>query len=116
MIYQMKLHDKPFQLIKNRKKIIEMRLNDEKRSKLKIGDNIEFENRDSMEHITTLIEDIQVYSDFNTLYKNYSKEELGYLPDEVARPEDMNKYYTKEEQDKYGGMAIQIKLDNYNLN
>ena len=40
----MKLQDRPFKSIKNGTKTIEMRLNDEKRSKIKINDLIEFTN------------------------------------------------------------------------
>lgn len=44
MIYKMNLYDESFQAIKNKTKTIEMRLNDEKRSIINIGDNIIFIN------------------------------------------------------------------------
>lgn len=44
MIHYMKLQNNPFIKIKNKTKTIEMRLNDEKRKKINIGDNIEFTN------------------------------------------------------------------------
>lgn len=44
-MHQMRLHPEPFEKIKNGTKIIEMRLNDEKRQKVQIGDKIEFENQ-----------------------------------------------------------------------
>lgn len=44
MIHKMKLHNKPFNLIKEGSKIIELRLYDEKRAKVKIDDIIEFTN------------------------------------------------------------------------
>ena len=40
----MKLQDDPFKKIKNKTKTIEMRLNDEKRKKIKQDDLIEFTN------------------------------------------------------------------------
>ena len=44
MKHNMKLQNKSFKMIKNENKEIEMRLNDEKRKKLSIGDTIEFTN------------------------------------------------------------------------
>lgn len=43
-IHRMKLNNKPFTMIKNGRKNIELRLYDEKRRKLNIGDEIIFEN------------------------------------------------------------------------
>ena len=57
-----------------------------------------------------MIEDIKTYLNFKELKKNYSKEELGYLKDEIASPDDIEKYYSKEEQEKYGVLAIRIKV------
>ena len=45
----MKLQDDPFTKIKNKTKTIEMRLNDEKRKKIKQNDLIEFTNIKSKE-------------------------------------------------------------------
>ena len=35
---------------------------------------------------------------------------MGYSEDEDADPKDMEQYYSKEEQDKYGVVGIEIKL------
>ena len=43
MIHNMRLHNEPFELIKNGTKTIELRLNDEKRSVIKENDIILFE-------------------------------------------------------------------------
>lgn len=42
MLHEMRLLEEPFELIKAGKKIIEIRLNDEKRQKVSIGDEIVF--------------------------------------------------------------------------
>ena len=110
MEYKMKLQNRPFEMIKSGIKTIEMRLNDEKRQLLRIGDFIEFTNIDNLEILKVIIEDIQVYNSFIELYNNYSKESLGYLPDEDANSSDMELYYSKEEQDKYGVMAIKVRV------
>ena len=46
MKHYLNLWPNPFKMIKLGIKTIEMRLNDEKRSLIKIGDFIEFENKD----------------------------------------------------------------------
>lgn len=106
----MQLHNKPFSRIKNGEKSIEMRLYDEKRKNINIGDIIEFTNRDTNEKINTIVEGIYIFENFNELFKNFSKEELGYLENEKVDPLDMSKYYSKEEQEKYGVVGIKIKL------
>ena len=42
--------------------------------------------------------------------KKFDKVLLGYNKDEIASPNDMSKYYSKEEQEKYGVVGIEIKL------
>ena len=44
MTHELRLHDEPFNLIKNGTKTIELRLYDEKRREIHEGDNIEFTN------------------------------------------------------------------------
>lgn len=109
MIYEMNLQDKPFKTIKRNHKVIEMRLNDERRKKLKVNDLIIFTNNLTNEKLEVIILDIKKYHDFYELYSNYKKEELGYLKNEIADPKDMYKYYSKEQILKYGVIAIKIK-------
>ena len=45
MKHNMRLNHDPFVLIEKGSKTIELRLNDEKRSKIKVGDTIVFEDR-----------------------------------------------------------------------
>ena len=54
-IHQMKLNNKPFNMIKNGRKNIELRLYDEKRRKLNIGDEIIFRNLKDGETISVTI-------------------------------------------------------------
>lgn len=110
MKYDMKLQDKPFNSIKDGIKTIEMRLNDEKRSKIKVGDYIDFTNMVSGEVIHTIVENLYYYNSFSELYENHDKISLGYEEDEVASYQDMEKYYSKEEQAKYGVVGIEIRI------
>ena len=109
MKYEMKLDNKPYTRIKDGSKTIELRLNDEKRRLLKIKDLIEFTNRETLEKMLVEIINLHHYSNFDELYSHFNKLSMGYNEDEIANPKDMEKYYTKEEQKKYGVLGIEIK-------
>ena len=109
MIYEMKLNDEPFNSIKNGTKTIEMRLYDEKRKLLKLGDYISFTNIKTNEVMKVEIVGLYRYESFKELYNNFSSERLGYSKGEKANFKDMEKYYSKEEQEKYGVLAIEVK-------
>lgn len=108
MKHKMHLSDSKFNQIKNGTKSVEMRVNDSKRQLINIGDEIEFINRETNEVVYTKIINIKTFISFKELYKNYDKKVLGYKEDEIADPLDMERYYSKEEQDEYGVVAIEL--------
>ena len=110
MIHKMNLNDEPFNSIKSGNKIIEMRLYDEKRKLVNIGDIIELTNIKTLEKIYVKVIQLHIFNNFEELYKNFDKVLLGYNKNDKASPDDMNKYYTKEEKEKYGVIGIEIKL------
>lgn len=111
-MHYMKLHNDPFNLIKSGTKTVELRLNDLKRQKIKVGDLIEFTNRVTDEKMVVRVVDLIKFNSFSDLYKNFSKVSMGYREDEDANPSDMELYYSLEEQAKYGVLAIKIeKID-----
>ena len=110
MKHEMKLKEEPFNKIKEQTKTIELRLLDEKRKLLKIKDEIEFRNIVTNEKLLTVIEDLYKYDSFEELYKHFDKVSLGYNEDEEASYKDMEKYYSKEEQNMYGVVGIKIKV------
>ncbi len=109
-VHEMKLNDKPFERIKMGEKNIEMRLYDEKRQLVKPGHLIEFCNQVSGEKILTKVIGIHIFAEFETLYQHFDKISLGYLSNETANSRDMEKYYTPDEQQKYGVVGIEIAL------
>ena len=109
-MHEMRLNNNPFNLIKSGSKTIEMRLNDEKRKLVKIGDTIKFVNRNTGEYIITTVVNLHHYENFDELYKHFNKVSLGYKDNEVASPKDMEKYYSIEEQKKYGVLGIELSL------
>ena len=110
MKHKMRLHNGPFMKIKNGSKTIEMRLNDEKRQLIKIGDIIEFENRITYEIINVVVINLYRFNSFDELYEYLDKISIGYGINDEANPNDMKQYYSIEEQNKYGVLGIEIKL------
>ena len=78
MIHKMKLKRAPFDKIKNGSKTIELRLNDEKRQKVNIGDFIEFCCIDEPnKRIQTRVTNLHHFNSFAELYATLPKEKLG---------------------------------------
>lgn len=110
MIHYMKLYNEPFQMIKKGEKTIELRLNDEKRRKLKKGDTIVFKNTVNGEEIAVTVLNIHIFKSFEELYKNLPLCKCGYRDGEVPSPSHMDKYYSREKQEQYGVLGIEIKI------
>ena len=106
----MRLHKEPFELIKNGSKTIELRLYDEKRQMINIGDTITFENRSGGDKIQVKVIALYIYPSFEELYKHFDKISIGYKEDEEADPKDMELYYSSEDQSKYGVVGIEMEL------
>lgn len=108
--YYMNLNPLPFNLIKQGKKKIEMRLNKDNRDKINKGDYIIFKNNQSQEIVKVIVTSVSKFSDFEELYKHFDKSLLGYSEDEIANPNDMLLYYSKEMIKEHGVLAIGIKI------
>ena len=67
MIYMIiHLDEDIFEVVRDKKKTVEVRVNDEKRRKLKIGDTITFLKRpDDIEKIDANIENLKYYKDYH---------------------------------------------------
>ena len=109
MKHEMRLNSEPYNCIKSGTKTIELRLNDDKRKKIKKDDIVEFTNRDTNEKMLVIVEDLFRYPSFEELYKHFDKVAMGYDEDDIADPKDMEEYYSPEEQSKYGVLGIKIK-------
>ena len=108
--HELRLNEEPFNKIKNGSKTIEMRLYDEKRKLIKENDIIEFTNRSTNEKIKVKVIKLHLFNSFNDLYDSFDNVSLGYDINDKKDPKDMEKYYSKEEQEKYGVVGIEIKL------
>ena len=113
MTYIMQLHEEPFRMVREGSKTIELRLNDEKRRRIRVGDCITFLNRaNSAETLTARVVALHPFADFEELYQALPLEKCGYDKDTIlaASARDMDVYYTVEEQKKYGAVGIEIEV------
>jgi len=104
------IDDKWFNKIKNKEKRVEMRLNDEKRSKIKINDILSIKNNNTFKIIKAKVVNIKKFKDFFELIRNYNNSDLGFNLDEKIDPSFMYEYYNKEDISRYGVLAIEIEL------
>ena len=105
MIFRMKLQNEPFKQIKKEIKKIEIRLNDEKRKIFEINDYIEFTNITTLEIMFVKITNLYHFESFEKLFNNFDNSILG-----CGSYEEMYKYYSREEENKYGVLGIEIKV------
>jgi ASC-1-like (ASCH) protein len=112
MKHNMKLKPAPFEMIKNGQKTIELRLYDEKRQLIKIGDEIIFTNTATEETIHTQVLNLHRFDSFAELYKSLPLLKCGYTSENIERatPADMEQYYPAEEQKEFGVLGIEIKV------
>ncbi len=90
-----------------------MRLFDNKRRCIEVGDTINFINTaDNTEIIIARVLALHKFDSFDTLYRSLPLLKCGYTEEDIgtASPSGMNKYYTIEEQNQYGVVGIEICL------
>lgn len=113
MLHKMKLQPQPFNMIRSGQKTFELRLYDEKRQNLQIGDEIEFSCLEGNETpFVVRVTGLHLFDNFAALYSSLPLLKCGYTKETIenASPEDMNQYYSIEEQAQYGVVGIQMKL------
>ena len=91
-------------------KDVEIRVNDEKRQKLKVGDKLIFLKRpDEIEKIEAIVTKLVYFKSFTEVLDYYKMEKI-YLK-ETTRDEYLNlmrKFYSDEDVEKYGVVAIEF--------
>ena len=108
----MKLQPEYFNFILNGTKRIEIRLNDEKRQNIKLGDKIKFlKEPDLNESFEAQVIGFLRYYSFEEMFKDY---DISILSDKSMTKEELisvlEQFYTKEKQEKYGVLGIRIEL------
>lgn len=109
--HEMRLRPKPFQAIASGNKKYELRLHDEKRRAIRVGDEILFTCTEDDRSVLTRVTGLYPFADFAALYRTLPLTECGYTPANVHRadPKDMEAYYPPEEQAQHGVLAIGIE-------
>ena len=112
MLHEMKLQPEYFNFILNGTKRIEIRLNDEKRQNIKLGDKIKFlKEPDLSESFEAQVIGLLRYNYFEEMFKDY---DISILSDKSMTKEELisvlEQFYTKEKQEKYGVLGIRIEL------
>ena len=112
MIHKMKLQSKYFDFMLRGTKRIEIRLNDEKRQLIKIGDIIEFERFSELnDSFKTRVVELIKYNNFDELVKDF---DISILADKSMTKyeliNELTQFYPEEKQQKYGVLAIRIEL------
>ncbi len=110
-LHRMKLHPEPFRMMELGQKTIELRLWDEKRRKLHVGDVIRFEDAtDETEVLYVQVAELRVFPGFEELYRELPLLQCGYTEENVtsASPSDMDAYYSPERQARWGVVGIRV--------
>ena len=109
MIHRMKLWHDSFTKILEGTKTVEMRLFDEKRSAVSVGDTIVFEDASDGAQLECAVLALHRYASFAELYAHHDKVSIGYGENETADPNDMLAYYSEDDIRKYGVVGIEIR-------
>jgi len=108
-MFELRLDEDIFEIVKRGTKRVEIRLYDEKRKKLKIGDIIIFSKEPlNEEKIKCKIKNLKTFKCFDELIDNYN---IGDLAGDTSKEEiinDLNKYYPLEKQLENGVIAIEV--------
>ena len=114
MEHMMKLQPDYYNFILNGTKRIELRLYDEKRQLINLGDKIKFvKEPDFGESFDAKVIGLLRYDSFIELFKDF---DISVLADKSMSKEELlavlEQFYTKEKQEQYGILGIRIEIIN----
>ena len=107
------LNPGPFARIQAGEKRIELRLNDEKRRAIRVGDLLRFQNTEApAAELRAVVTALHPYPSFRELYRALPLTACGYREAELAEasPADMERYYSPEEERRLGVLGIGFRL------
>ncbi len=109
--HMMHLSEEPFNWIREGKKIVEIRLFDEKRRGIELGDIIIFKKLNDNKEIKVKVKGLLRFSNFRDLFSFIPKKNLAHesltLDEQIKRIRD---YYSKEKEEQYGVLAIWFEV------
>lgn len=108
--HKMNLQAKYYDFIKNGTKRIELRLYDEKRRKIKPGDEIEFAKSEA-DKFMTKVTALYLYRNFAELVADFS---IELLADKSMTKEELllalDEFYGQDEQEEFGVVGVKLEL------
>ena len=112
MEHEMKLQPEYYNFILNGTKRIEIRLFDEKRQQINIGDIIKFLKEPELsESFNAKVVGLLRYNTFEEMFRDF---DISILSDKSMTKEELisvlEQFYTKEKQEQYGVLGIRIEL------
>lgn len=111
MEHELKLQPRYYEYILNGSKDIEIRLYDEKRQKINIGDTIIFKKEPELnESFKVKVVGLLRYENFDSLFNDFIIDRLADRSMSKSELlEELEKFYTKEKQKEYGVLGIRIE-------
>ena len=108
-MHTMNVKTKYYNLLKSGKKIIELRLFDEKRQKIKVGDEIIFsDSSNSNDNFKATVLKLHHAENFDELCQIIKPEQAGFSSKEELISV-LEEFYTPSAQKKFGVVEIEIK-------
>lgn len=108
--HTLQLNAEPYNAIISGKKTIESRLYDEKRRLIKIGDHITFINKDDpRKFIEVKVTQLHKHRSFEEMFNAHDVQKFG-RENAVLLVNQINQFYTREQQDIYGVLGIEFRL------
>ena len=110
MVHDFKLNEKPFSEIEKGTKKIELRLYDEKRSKIQLNDYIIFHKiTDESQTIKVKVKGLLRYNTFEELFNDIDYNLSGSANSLSEKLKSIHKIYSEEKEKQYGILAISIE-------
>ena len=112
-VHELKLQPKYYDYILHGTKRIELRLFDEKRQLINVGDKIKFLKESNLEEFFVVrVVGLLRYNSFIELFKDF---DISMLADKSMSKDELlnvlSEFYTKEKQEQYGVLGIRIELE-----
>lgn len=111
MIHEMKLNNKAFNNVKSGIKKFELRLYDDRRKNINLGDTIIFHNLNNPnDTISVIVLALLRYPSFADFFKDIDYRLCGTSNSLEEKLERVHTFYTFEQEQKNGILAIKIQL------
>lgn len=113
MVHHMKLDNEPFNMIKDNRKTIELRLFDDKRQEVNTGDYIIFSRVDNPNiRIAVKVNGLLHFQNFEQLFEVVDIQKCGFAKDTSmsSATQAMQRYYSMKLIEEYGVLGIVLEI------